>query len=165
VERVLAQAREIEDVARELAPYEHLFLIARGLNTPAALEGALKLKEIAYIHAEGCVAGELKHGPFALLGPETSVVAITAADKHHTRMLNTIREIKARGSPVLAIAQQGDEEVEACVDMVLRVPRAEPAFQPALNIVVLQLLSYYAATERRCPIDRPRNLAKSVTVQ
>ena len=164
VERLLGRAAEIESVARTLARHEHMFLIGRGLNTAVAMEGALKLKEIAYTHAEGCMAGELKHGPFALLGPDTPVIAIAATDQHHIRMLNTIREIKARSSSVLAICQDDDEEVGKHTDTVLRVPKADPDFQPTLNMVALQLLSYYVAIERECPIDRPRNLAKSVTV-
>lgn len=139
--------------------------MARGINFPAALEGALKLKEIAYIHAEGYAAGELKHGPFALLTPRTPVIAIVAGDNTRETMLTNIQEIKAREAPVMALAAEGDDQVEKYVDRVIYVPAADPLFSPLLNSVALQLLAYYAARERGLPIDMPRNLAKSVTVE
>ncbi len=119
---------------------------------------------MAYLHAEGQPAGELKHGPFALLEETTPVVAIVSVDDHRTRMLTTIREIKTRGSPVIAIAARDDAEVAEFADTVLRVPNVDPSLAPVLHTVVVQLLSYYLGLERGCPIDRPRNLAKSVTV-
>jgi len=164
VRRILSDTAPIERVGRELAQYDNLFLIARGLNFPVALEGALKFKEIAYVHAEGCPAGELKHGPFALLGPEVPVIAIVAPDEHRTRMLTAIREIAARGSTVIAITDRDDTETRSYTDKVLTIPSVHPLFTPVLNTVVVQLLSYYCGRERGCPIDRPRNLAKSVTV-
>jgi glucosamine--fructose-6-phosphate aminotransferase (isomerizing) len=130
-----------------------------------ALEGALKLKEISYIHAEGYAAGELKHGPFALLSSSAPVVAIVAPDSTYDAMLTSIKEVKARGSPVLALVAEGDEVVGEVADSVIAVPKVDPLFSPVVNTVVLQLLAYYAAKQRGCPIDFPRNLAKSVTVE
>jgi len=124
----------------------------------------LKLKEISYIHAEAYPAGELKHGPFALLGRTTPVVAIATRDDTYEPMLTSIKEIKARGPQVIALAEEGDEDIEQFVDAVIRLPQVDPLFSPFLNSVALQLLAYYTAKERGCPIDLPANLAKSVTV-
>jgi glucosamine--fructose-6-phosphate aminotransferase (isomerizing) len=165
VQRVLDSEVTIAEHARELAKCEDVFFIGRGINFPVALEGALKLKEISYIHAEGYAAGELKHGPFALLGRDTPVVAIVAQDSTYEAMLTSIKEVKARHSPVLALAQEGDEAVGEVADSVITLPRVDALFSPVLNAVALQLLAYYTARERGCPIDFPRNLAKSVTVE
>ena len=148
-----------------MAGYEHVFYIGRGLNLPVAMEGALKLKEIAYIHAEACAAGELKHGPFALLGLQTPVVALVVPDNSHDTMLTGIKEIKARGAPVLAIASEDDADVRELADITIGVPSTNALFSPFVNVVTVQLLAYYAARQRGCPIDFPRNLAKSVTVE
>ena len=148
-----------------MASHEHVFFVGRGVNYPVALEGALKLKEVSYIHSEAFAAGELKHGPFALLSPHTPVVAIVAEDKCRDAMLTNIKEIKARGAPVLAIAEEGSEAICDLADEVLTVPHVDPWLSPFVNTVVVQLLAYYAARKRGCPIDFPRNLAKSVTVE
>jgi len=165
VQRILDDEEKIAQHAAQIAKYDHAFFIGRGINYPVALEGALKLKEISYIHAEGYAAGELKHGPFALLGSEAPVVAMVAPDSTYDAMLTSIKEVKARNSPVLALVEEGDEVVEEVADSVIVVPKVEPLFSPVVNTVVLQLLAYYAAKERGCPIDFPRNLAKSVTVE
>ena len=165
VQRVLQDQGHIARYGKYLSRYENVFFVARGLNYPVALEGALKLKEIAYIHAEGCPAGELKHGPFALLTPYTPVIAIAAGDNTYDTLVANIKEIKARESPVIAIADEGDGEIGKHVDFVIRVPSVNPIFSPVVNSVAIQLLTYYAAKERGCPIDMPRNLAKSVTVE
>jgi glucosamine--fructose-6-phosphate aminotransferase (isomerizing) len=165
VQQVLDNEAAVADCARQLAGYENVFFIGKGINYPVALEGALKLKEISYIHAEGYAAGELKHGPFALLGEKTPVVAIVAQDNTHEAIVTSIKEIKARRSPVLAIVSEGDETMTGLADMIVTVPRVDPLFSPVVNSVVVQLLSYFAAKERGCPIDFPRNLAKSVTVE
>jgi len=165
VQRILDDEGKIAQHAAQIATYDHAFFIGRGINYPVALEGALKLKEISYIHAEGYPAGELKHGPFALLSSEAPVVAIVAPDNAYDAMLTSIKEVKARNSPVLALVEEGDEVVEEVADSVIAVPKVEPLFSPVINTVVLQLLAYYAAKERGCPIDFPRNLAKSVTVE
>jgi glucosamine--fructose-6-phosphate aminotransferase (isomerizing) len=165
VRLALQQEERIAKVARDLAQHENVFFVARGINLPVALEGALKLKEISYIHAEGYPAGELKHGPFALLTPQTPVIAVVARDHTYETLLVNIKEIKARESPVLAIVEEEDKESQKYVDQVIPMPQVHPLFSPVVNSVALQLLAYYAAKERGCPIDMPRNLAKSVTVE
>jgi glucosamine--fructose-6-phosphate aminotransferase (isomerizing) len=165
VQQVLDNEAVILECARQLAEFENIFYIGRGINYPVALEGALKLKEISYIHAEGYAAGELKHGPFALLGSGTPVVAVVAQDNTYEPMITGIKEVKARQSPVLALVGEGDETIGALTDSVITVPQVDPLFSPVVNSVVLQLLAYYVAKQRDCPIDFPRNLAKSVTVE
>jgi len=165
VQRVLDNGDMVLQCARYLAKYEDVFFIGRGINFPLALEGALKLKEISYIHAEGYAAGELKHGPFALLGEDTPVIAIVAQDNTYEAMLTSIKEVKARKSPVIALADEGDETIRKLADFVITVPKVDTIFSPVVNVVALQLLAYYTAKERGCPIDFPRNLAKSVTVE
>ena len=165
VQQVLDNEDKIREYAKYLSRYENVFFIGRGINFPVALEGALKLKEIAYIHAEGYSAGELKHGPFALLGANTPVIAIVARDSTYETMLTNIREVKARGSPLMALAEEGDEAIKELADSVITVPRVDAIFSPVVNTVALQLLAYYTAKQRNCPIDFPRNLAKSVTVE
>ena len=164
VKQLLDEENQITPTATSLAKYSNLFLIARGVNFPVALEGALKLKEIAYLHAEAYPAGELKHGPFALLRENTPVIAIVASDETYQSLLTSIKEIKARNSPVIAIAERGDKNIEQVADEVLFVPKVEPLLSPIINTVTLQLLAYYTAKERGCSIDFPLNLAKSVTV-
>ena len=163
-QRVLDEVN-IQKHARYLSKYEHTFFVGRGINLPISLEGALKLKEISYIHAEGYAAGELKHGPFALLTEDTPVIAILTRDDIYEKTLGNVKEIKARGAPVIAIAEEDDEEVEKYVDDVIRVPRTSALFSPIPNTVALHLLAYWTAKERGCEIDKPRNLAKSVTVE
>ena len=165
VQQVLDNEAVIAEYAKQLSKSENVFFIGRGINFPMALEGALKLKEISYIHAEGYAAGELKHGPFALLGSDTPVVAIVAQDNTYETMLTNIKEIKARRSPVIALVEEDDEAVEEVADSVITVPKIDALFSPVVNTVVLQLLAYYTAKQRDCPIDFPRNLAKSVTVE
>jgi len=165
VQQVLDNEDKIAECASYLSGYKDVFFIGRGINFPVALEGALKLKEISYIHAEGYAAGELKHGPFALLGSDTPVIAIVAQDNTYEAMLTNIKEVKARRSPVIALVEEGDETIEKVADSVITVPRVDAMFSPVINTVALQLLAYYTAKERGCPIDFPRNLAKSVTVE
>jgi len=165
VQQVLNDETRIMEYATYLSGYENVFFIGRGMNYPVTLEGALKLKEISYIHAEGYAAGELKHGPFALLGKDTPVIAIVARDATYEAMLTSIKEIKARGSPVTAVTEEGDEAIEELVDTIITVPQVDTMFSPVVNTVALQLLAYYTAKERGCSIDFPRNLAKSVTVE
>ena len=165
LQRLLSGKDRIKEYAGYLSGYENAFFIGRGINFPVALEGALKLKEISYIHAEGYAAGELKHGSFALLGENTPVVAILARDNTYGAMLSNIKEVKARKAPVIALAEEGDDTVGEVADMVISVPEVDALFSPVVNVVALQLLAYYTARERGCPIDTPRNLAKSVTVE
>jgi glucosamine--fructose-6-phosphate aminotransferase (isomerizing) len=165
VQRILDNEDMILQCARYLSKYESVLFIGRGINFPLALEGALKLKEISYIHAEGYAAGELKHGPFALLGENTPVITVVAQDNTYEAMLTNIKEVKARKSPLMALAEEGDEAIRELADFVITVPRVDAIFSPVINAVALQLLAYYTAKERGCPIDFPRNLAKSVTVE
>lgn len=165
IQQVLDKEAEIAGYAKQLAKYENLFYVGKGINYSMALEGALKIKEISYIHAEGYAAGELKHGPFALLGSNTPVVALVTQDNTYEAIITSIKEIKARRSPVLAIAGKGDNVITGLADTVFTMPQTDPFFSPVVNIVALQLLAYFVAKERGCPIDFPRNLAKSVTVE
>jgi len=165
VQQVLDNEDNILEHAKYLSAYENVFFIGRGINYPVALEGALKLKEVSYIHAEGYAAGELKHGPFALLGSDTPVIAIVTQDSTLKAMLTNIKEIKSRKAPVIALAEEGCEAVEELANEVITVPRVDTVFSPVVNTVALQLLAYYTAKHRGCPIDFPRNLAKSVTVE
>jgi len=165
VQQVLDSEMAIAECAKRLSNYRHVFFIGRGINFPVALEGALKLKEISYIHAEGYAAGELKHGPFALLGEEAPVIAIVTQDDTYEAMMTNIKEVKARRSPVIALVGEEDETVAELVDTVITLPKIEALFSPVVNAVALQLLAYYTAKERDCPIDFPRHLAKSVTVE
>ncbi|MCJ2519493.1 MAG: glutamine--fructose-6-phosphate transaminase (isomerizing) [Candidatus Thermoplasmatota archaeon] len=165
VQSVLDSAGEIEKLAREYSNSRSMFFLGRNINYPISLEGALKMKEISYIHAEGYPAGELKHGPLALLTEETPVVALVPRDHTYEKMWGNIGEVSARGSPVIAIAYEGDDEMEKYVDHLLHVPWVKPVYSPVVNVVALQLLAYYTARERGCSIDKPRHLAKSVTVE
>jgi glutamine---fructose-6-phosphate transaminase (isomerizing) len=165
VQQVLASEDIIRKSAARLAKYESVFYLGRGINYPIALEGALKLKEISYIHAEAYAAGEIKHGPFALLSKDTPVVAIISRDSSHDAMLTSIKEIKARSSPVFAIVEDTDTSIVDLADYLIPVPSVDSLFSPFVNTVATQLLAYYAAKQRNCPIDFPRNLAKSVTVE
>jgi len=165
VQQVLDDESKIAEHAKYLSNYENAFFIGRGIHFPVALEGALKLKEISYIHAEGLAGGEMKHHTLAVLSHETPVIALLAGDNTYEAMLTNIKEIKARGAPVIALAEEGDEAIEELADSVITVPRIDTMFSPVVNIVALQLLAYYTAKERGCPIDFPRNLAKSVTVE
>ena len=143
---------------------DFLFL-GRGLHYPNALEGALKLKEIAYIHSSGHPAGEMKHGPIALIDDKMPVVCIATKGETYEKMLSNIQEVKARRGKVIAIANQGDEEIKRYVDEVIYIPETEETFSPLLVALPLQLLAYHIAAKRGCEIDQPRNLAKSVTVE
>jgi glucosamine--fructose-6-phosphate aminotransferase (isomerizing) len=165
VRDVLERSDTIIEIAKQLKDAKSVFFIGRGINYPLSLEGALKLKEISYIHAEGFAAGELKHGPFALLTKETPVVAIVTQDETYDKILANIGEIKARGSPVIALAEEKDIEIEKHADFVLRFPTSSHVLPSIAITVVLQLLAYHVANLRKCPIDKPRNLAKSVTVE
>ena len=165
VQQVLDNQGQIIDCARRIAQYSDVFYIGRGINYPIALEGALKIKEISYIHAEGYAAGELKHGPFSLLTKETPVVAIVNRDFTYDAMITNIKEIKSRKAPVIALIREDDQETEKLADMTIKVPKIHSLFSPFVNTVALQLLAYHTAKQRDCPIDFPRNLAKSVTVE
>jgi len=170
IEEILRSSGEIEALAARLAGKRDFLYLGRGINYPIALEGALKLKEISYIHAEGYPAGEMKHGPIALIDEDLPIVALAPSDRVFEKMLGNIQEAKARGGQVIVVtnvSQRGefDDILDAGTDMVLTVPDADPLLMPILLTVPLQLLAYYIAVRRGCDVDQPRNLAKSVTVE
>jgi len=165
VNKILADMDHIRAIALTYAQYEDFLFIGRLFNYPTAMEGALKLKEISYIHAEGYAAGEMKHGPISLIDERFPTVAIVSQDCTFDKMLSNIQEIKARNGRVLAVAGQGCQRVSDVCDDVIWVPETMPLLQPILNIVPLQLFAYFIARSRGCDIDKPRNLAKSVTVE
>ena len=165
VQHVLDQSDHIKKVAEQLVNAHSVFFIGRGINFPLSLEGALKLKEISYIHAEGFAAGELKHGPFALLTEDTPVVAIIGSDETYEKMVSNIGEVKARGPKVIAIAEENDETIKQFVDEVIPYPSNKGGLSCIPIIVIMQLLAYHVADLKECSIDKPRNLAKSVTVE
>jgi glucosamine--fructose-6-phosphate aminotransferase (isomerizing) len=139
--------------------------LGRGLNFPVALEGALKLKEISYIHAEGYPAAEMKHGPIALIDEEMPVVVIATKDSSYEKVVSNIQEVKARKGRVIAVITEGDTLIPAMVDFVIEIPKTHEILMPLLSSIPLQLLSYYVAVMRGRNVDQPRNLAKSVTVE
>ncbi len=161
----LEQSDAIRRVAERLAERDHVLYLGRGVNFPLALEGALKLKEISYIHAEGYAAGEMKHGPIALVDPQLPVVAIVPRGSTYEKMISNLEEIKARDGVVIALATAGDDDIETLADFVVRVPPSLEWLQPILTAVPLQLLAYHVGVLRGCDVDQPRNLAKSVTVE
>ncbi len=165
VGRVLEDDQLYADLAVELANYDNFLYLGRGINYPIALEGALKLKEISYIHAEGYPAGEMKHGPIALINENMPTLAIALRDHVYDKMLSQIEQAKARGGIVIAVATEGDEEIREKADHVLYVPEVPYLLSPIVSVVPLQLLAYHIAVRRGADVDKPRNLAKSVTVE
>lgn len=163
--RVLDSEAEIEKVAHALKDIKGCLYLGRGINMPIAYEGALKLKEISYIHAEGYPAGEMKHGPIALIDEEMPVICIAPKDPWHEKMISQIQQAKARGGIVVAVATEGDELVRSMADHVLWIPDAPWMLSPVATVLPLQLLAYHIATTRGLDVDQPRNLAKSVTVE
>jgi glucosamine--fructose-6-phosphate aminotransferase (isomerizing) len=165
VATALERRSNVEDVAKQLLDARDFFFIGRHVGFPTSLEGALKLKELTYLHAEGYPAGELKHGPLALIEPGVVVVAIITDPALHEKMLSNLAEVKARGATVVAVATDDDEYVDAIADYVLRVPATEPLFTPMVDVVPLQIFAYAMARGLGRNVDRPRNLAKTVTVE
>ncbi|MBS1913153.1 MAG: glutamine--fructose-6-phosphate transaminase (isomerizing) [Bacteroidetes bacterium] len=165
IEETLAHAEQVRAIAHTYAGARNFLYLGRGYNFPVALEGALKLKEISYIHAEGYPAAEMKHGPIALIDENMPVVFVAPDDDIYEKVISNIQEVRARSGRVIAIATEGDERIESLAEHVIYVPRTLPFLAPILNVLPLQLLSYYIAVERGCNVDQPRNLAKSVTVE
>ena len=165
METALGEDERIRAIAREYANARDFLYLGRGVNYPIALEGALKLKEISYIHAEGYAAGEMKHGPIALIDEHMPVVAVVSRGLTFDKMLSNIKEVKARGAHVVAIAQHGHEEIAKVADEVLWIPRTLDVLAPILSVVPMQLFAYYVSLARGNDVDKPRNLAKSVTVE
>jgi len=164
-EETLKQANEIEKLAKKYKKFKNFWFIGRKYNFPIALEGALKLKEVSYLHAEGIESGELKHGPLALISEEFPTIAICPSDSVYEKNLSNIEEIKARKGPVIAIATQGNEEIKKIVDDVIYIPKTMEALTPILSVIPLHLFAYYMAVALGNDVDKPKNLAKSVTVE
>jgi glucosamine--fructose-6-phosphate aminotransferase (isomerizing) len=172
LEAVLNRDEDTEVLAKLFSKSQDFLFLGRGVHYPIALEGALKLKEISYIHAEGYPAGEMKHGPNALIDENLPVVILATQDKRdplsvqrYEKTMSNLKEVKARCGVVIAIATEGDEEIKESADHVLYVPNAPELLAPILEVVPLQLLAYHIAVRRGCDVDQPRNLAKSVTVE
>jgi len=163
--QVLNNSESIKELASQFVKSKSVFFVGRNINYPLALEGALKLKEISYIHAEGYPAGELKHGPLALLSEDTPVVAIAVQDHTYSKLISNIEEMSARKTPVITVSQKGDELAKKVSDFCFEIPEIDPVLSPFPIAVFMQLLSYYVAHELGTEIDKPRNLAKSVTVE
>jgi len=165
IERVLDRKETIRDIAAAYLDARSFLYLGRGFNYPTALEGALKLKEISYIHAEAYAAGEMKHGPIALIDHEMPVMAIVTESDVYDKTISNLKEVQARSGRLLAIATEGDHEITALTEHVIEVPRVSDIFSPIINVVPLQLFAYYVADLRGLDVDQPRNLAKSVTVE
>ncbi|WP_439488641.1 glutamine--fructose-6-phosphate transaminase (isomerizing) [Algoriphagus sp.] len=165
VEKALESNDTIKFIAEEYKDVRNALYLGRGYNFPVALEGALKLKEISYIHAEGYPAAEMKHGPIALIDEEMPVFFIATKDSSYEKVVSNIQEVKARKGKVIAVVTEGDTQVKAMADHVIEIPETHEAFAPLVAVVPLQLLSYHIAVMRGCNVDQPRNLAKSVTVE
>ncbi len=163
--RILELDSQIKDIAERFKDARNALYLGRGYNFPVALEGALKLKEISYIHAEGYPAAEMKHGPIALIDKDMPVIFIATRDSTYSKILSNIEEVRSRKGRVIAIANEGDQEVSRLAEHVIYIPQSSGPITPLLTVIPLQLLAYHIATLRGCNVDRPRNLAKSVTVE
>lgn len=165
VEKLLKVDEQVKQIAKEYLLSTNCLYLGRGFNFPVALEGALKLKEISYIHAEGYPAAEMKHGPIALIDDRMPVIVIATSKGHYEKVVSNIQEIKSRKGKIIAIVTEGDVQVKEIADHVVEIPETEEALTPLLTTIPLQLLSYHIAVMRNCNVDQPRNLAKSVTVE
>ena len=164
-EEVLKHKEVLQKFASKTYMHKDMFFLGRGLDYAVAMEGSLKVKEISYIHSEAYAAGELKHGPIALIENGTVVIALATQEELFDKMVSNIKEVKTRGANVLAFAFEGNETIEKTVDSALYIPKTVEIFAPVLSVIPLQLLSYYMAVQKGCDVDKPRNLAKSVTVE
>ena len=165
VEKILDQENRIASIARKYYRREQVFFIGRGLDSGVSYEGSLKLKEISYINSFAIAAGELKHGTIALMEPDTLVFALATQDFLYEKMVSNVEEIKARGARVIGLAKEGRTEIEKVADEVIYIPDCADEVSPVLSVIPLQIFAYYVAKERGCNIDKPKNLAKSVTVE
>jgi glucosamine--fructose-6-phosphate aminotransferase (isomerizing) len=165
IEKALLLNDMIVELATKYKDSKNFLYLGRGYNFPVALEGALKLKEISYIHAEGYPAAEMKHGPIALIDEEMPVVVIATSSEHYEKVVSNIQEVKARKGKVIAVVSRGNHGLDSLVDHVIEVPETIESLSPLINTIPLQLLSYHIAVMRGCNVDQPRNLAKSVTVE
>jgi glucosamine--fructose-6-phosphate aminotransferase (isomerizing) len=165
VRKILKQNDEIQKIAKIYSKHNNFLYLGRSYNFPVALEGALKLKEISYVHAEGYPAAEMKHGPIALIDKDMPTVVIALKDSIYEKVMTNMQEVRARGGRIIAIATEGDKAIASHADHIIYIPKVLPALSPLLSVIPLQLLSYHIAACRGCEIDQPRNLAKSVTVE
>jgi len=165
VEYILSQKDDVQYFASKFFSSKSIFFIGRNLDYAVALEGSLKLKEISYIHSEAYAAGELKHGTISLIEEGTLVVALATGDKLYEKTISNVKEVKARGAVVLGVTTDKHEHAEDVLDHIIRIPHTHPVLLPSLTVVPLQLFGYYVASLKGCDIDKPRNLAKSVTVE
>jgi len=165
IESIIKNEKRIVEVAHTVARARSALFLGRGYGFPVALEGALKLKEISYIHAEGYAAGEMKHGPIALVEPGLPVVSVVPSGRLYEKTVSNMQEVRAREGYVIAIATEGNDHIQTVADDVIFIPESDPALMPLLATIPLQLLSYHVADIRGTDIDQPRNLAKSVTVE
>ena len=165
VKKILKKSNKVEEIAKKYSKSKNFLYLGRGYNFPVALEGALKLKEISYIHAEGYPAAEMKHGPIALIDKNMPVVVVATKKGNYKKIVSNVMEIKARGGKVISIVTEGDKEIKKISDDVIEIPESQELISPILANIPLQLLSYYIADFKGCSIDQPRNLAKSVTVE
>ena len=165
VEKVLLQNDKIKFIAGEIKDVSNALYLGRGFNFPVALEGALKLKEISYIHAEGYPAAEMKHGPIALIDENMPVIIIATNKSAYDKVASNIMEVKARKAIVISIVTEGDTKIREMSDYCIEIPETEEPLTPLLSVIPLQLLAYHIAVLRGCDVDQPRNLAKSVTVE
>jgi len=165
MEKILSRSEEIRNLALKFTSLSHFLYLGRWVSFPVALEGALKLKEISYIHAEGYPGGEMKHGPIALIDEKMPTMVVIPKDRVYEKMLSNISEIKTRLGYIMAVAFEDDKEIQEKVDEVIPVPSIDPLFSPFLTTLPLQLFAYYIAAARGADVDQPRNLAKSVTVE
>lgn len=161
----MAKNDEIKDIARSLTYAENALYMGRGFNYPVALEGALKLKEISYIHAEGYPAAEMKHGPIALIDENMPVLFVATHHQLYKKIISNIEEVKARNGRILAVVTEGDEAVKKIAEATIEVPPTLAPLAPLLSVIPLQLIAYHVAVEKGLNVDQPRNLAKSVTVE
>jgi glucosamine--fructose-6-phosphate aminotransferase (isomerizing) len=165
IQRILDKENQIREIAEQYCRHSNFLYLGRGVNFPVALEGALKLKEISYIHAEGYPAAEMKHGPIALIDENMPVVVIATRDSIYDKVMSSISQVRARDGRVIAIATEGDTEIADKVSHVIYVPPIKQCFTPLMSVIPLQLVAYHMAVLRGCNVDQPRNLAKSVTVE
>lgn len=165
VEKALLLNDQVEHIAAQFKDAKNFIYLGRGYNFPVALEGALKLKEISYIHAEGYPAAEMKHGPIALIDEEMPVVFIATKDSSYEKVVSNIQEVRARKGKIIAVVSEGDTQVKKIADYTIEIPHTHEALVPLLSVIPLQQLSYHIAVMRGCNVDQPRNLAKSVTVE
>ncbi|MBN2321837.1 MAG: SIS domain-containing protein, partial [Acidobacteria bacterium] len=165
IREILKIEKQIKRLAEKMVRHRNALYLGRGFNYPVALEGALKMKEISYIHAEGYPAAEMKHGPIALIDEHMPVIFIAVKDPIYEKVISNIQEVRARGGWIISVVNRGDQAVKSLSDEIIEIPEARTCLSPILTVIPLQLLAYHTAVLKGCDVDQPRNLAKSVTVE